>query len=230
MTNRTTTTLPPSGKEQTLNKDIQYNIYHPFGTRILKVKIPKKYVDGLNAQADKILGDEELSKNRDVSDTLAGNVKKEVTINHEEIEGFEKFLVAMSHEYVKGAVPEGWSDKAKVSFTVWVVSQVAGDFNPLHVHDANLSGVAFLKVPPNFEEEYAKEDHHPAVGCLEFLGSMPNNFANHSYLVKPEVGDLYLFPSWLPHQAYPFRSKGERRSMAFNVHFSLNKPVKGINA
>jgi len=48
--------------------------------------------------------------------------------------------------------------------------------------------------------------------------------------VKPEVGDFYLFPSWLAHQVYPFRSDGERRSMAFNVHFKLDGPVKGINA
>ena len=206
-------------------KELQYNIYHPFGTRILKVNMPKEYVDALNAQSDKILGDEELTKKHDCSDTLAGNVKNEVIINHKEIEGFEKFLITMSHAYVKRAVPEGWSDKAQVSFSVWVVSQYAGDFNPMHLHDANLSGVAFLKMPPKFEEEYAKEDHHPSVGCLEFLGSMPSHFSNHSYLVKPEIGDLYLFPSWLPHQAYPFRSEGERRSMAFNVHFKLSEPV-----
>jgi len=99
----------------------------------------------------------------------------------------------------------------------------------MHIHDSNLSGVAFLKIPPGFEKEYAKEDHHPTAGCLEFLGSIPNHFANHSYLVKPEVGDFYLFPSWLTHQVYPFRSKGERRSLAFNIHFTLDSPVKGVN-
>ena len=60
--------------------------------------------------------------------------------------------------------------------------------------------------------------------------NMPNHFTRHSYIVKPVVGDFYLFPSWLAHQVYPFRSKGERRSMAFNVHFKLDGPVKGINA
>ena len=58
----------------------------------------------------------------------------------------------MAHEYIKRVLPEGLSDKAKVSFSVWVVSQYAGDFNPLHIHDANLSGVAFLKIPPKFKE------------------------------------------------------------------------------
>ena len=212
------------------NQEIQYDIYQPFGPSILKVNMPREYVDLLNAQADEILNDEDLSKKRDWSHNLAGNVKKEVAINHNEIKGLPEFLVAMSHEYIKRVLPEGLSDKAKVSFSVWVVSQYAGDFNPIHIHDANLSGGAFLKIPPKCEEEYAKEDHHPTVGCLEFLGSMPNHFARHSYIVKPEVGDFYLFPSWLSHQVYPFRSEGERRSMAFNVHFKLDGPVKGINA
>ena len=212
------------------DQELQYDIYQPFGPSILKVSMPQGYVDLLNAQADGILFDEKLSEERDWSHNLAGNVKKEVAINHNEIKGFPEFLVTMAHEYVKRVLPEGLSDKAKVSFSVWVVSQYAGDFNPIHIHDANLSGVAFLKIPPKFEEEYKKEDHHPTVGCLEFLGSVPNHFARHSYVVKPVVGDFYLFPSWLSHQVYPFRSEGERRSMAFNVHFKLEGPVKGINA
>ena len=217
--------------EQTATKqELQYDIYQPFGPSILKVKMPQGYVNLLNAQADKILYDEKLSKERDWSHNLAGNVKKEVAINHSEIEGFPQFLITMAHEYIKRVLPEGLNDKAKVSFSVWVVSQIAGDFNPVHIHDANLSGVAFLKIPPKFEEEYKKEDHHPTVGCLEFLGSMPNHFARHSYVAKPEVGDFYMFPSWLSHQVYPFRSEDERRSMAFNAHFKLEEPVKGINA
>jgi uncharacterized protein (TIGR02466 family) len=219
--------------EQTVtDQEIQYDIYQPFGPSILKVRMPQGYVNLLNAQADKILFDEKLSKERDWSHNLAGNVRKEVAINHNEIEGFPQFLVTMAHEYIKRVLSESSmkEEQTKVSFSVWVVSQYAGDFNPLHIHDANLSGVAFLKVPPKFEEEYKNEDHHPTVGCLEFLGSVPNHFARHSYVVKPVVGDFYLFPSWLAHQVYPFRSEGERRSMSFNVHFKLDGPVKGINA
>ena len=135
----------------------------------------------------------------------------------------------MAKVYYKHTINKEPVEGSKVAFRVWVVSQYAGDFNPVHIHDANLSGVAFLKIPPGFEEEYKAEDHHPTAGCLEFLGSMPNHFANHSYLVKPEVGDFYLFPSWLTHQVYPFRSEGERRSFAFNVHFTMDNPVKGVN-
>jgi len=211
-----------------INKDISYDIYQPFGPSILKVKLPQEYVNQINNKADVILNDEKLSKKQDWSHNLAGNVKKEIAINHNEIKGFPEFMVTMSDQYLTKVLPEYITD-AKVSFRVWVVSQYAGDFNPVHIHDANLSGVCFLKIPSGFEEEYKKEDHHPTVGCLELLGSIPNHFARHSYIVRPEVGDFYLFPSWLAHQVYPFRCKGERRSMAFNVHFTLSEPTKGVN-
>ena len=209
-------------------KEISFDIYQPFGPSILKVRMPQAYVNLLNAESDRILHDENLSKKYDWSHNLAGNVKKEIAIDPSKIKGFPEFLVTMSDQYLTKVLPE-WTTDAKVSFRIWVVSQYAGDFNPVHIHDANLSGVAFLKVPLGFDEEYKKEDHHPTAGCLEFLGSIPNHFARHSYTVKPEVGDFYLFPSWLAHQVYPFRCEGERRSMAFNVHFSTKEPMKGIN-
>ncbi len=210
------------------NQEISYDIYQPFGPSILKVKMPQAYVNLINAEADHILYDETLSKKYDWSHNLAGNVKKEIAIDPSKIKGFPEFLVTMSNQYLTKVLPE-WTTDAKVSFRVWVVSQYAGDFNPVHIHDANLSGVAFLKVPSGFDAEYKKEDHHATAGCLEFLGSIPNHFARHSYIAKPEVGDFYLFPSWLAHQVYPFRCEGERRSMAFNVHFSTKEPIKGVD-
>ena len=210
------------------NQEINYDIYQPFGPSILKVKMPQEYVNLFNAEADRILHDETLSKKYNWSHNLAGNVKKEIAIDHNKIKGFPEFLVTMSDQYLTKVLPEQGAN-AQVSFRVWVVSQYAGDFNPVHIHDASLSGVAFLKVPSGFDEEYKKEDHHATAGCLEFLGSIPNHFARHSYIAKPEVGDFYLFPSWLAHQVYPFRCEGERRSMAFNVHLKTKEPVKGID-
>jgi len=214
--------------EQT-QTELKYDIYQPFGPSILKTTLPQSYVNLLNVEADKILHDEKLSEEHDWSHNLAGNVKKEIAIDQNVIPGFPEFLITMAKVYYKHTIHKEPADGSKVAFRTWVVSQYKGDFNPVHIHDANLSGVAFLKIPPGFDAEYAAEDHHPTAGCLEFLGSMPNHFARHSYIVKPAVGDFYLFPSWLTHQVYPFRSEGERRSLAFNVHFTMDNPVKGVN-
>ena len=209
--------------------ELKYDIYQPFGPSILKTTLPQGFVNLLNAEADHILYDDKLSKEHDWSHNLAGNVKKEVAIDQNKIPNFPEFMITMAKQYYKHTINAEPAEGSKVSFRVWAVSQYAGDFNPMHIHDANLSGVAFLKIPPGFDKEYEAEDHHPTVGCLEFLGSMPNHFARHSYIAKPQVGDFYLFPSWLTHQVYPFRSEGERRSLAFNVHFTMDAPVKGVN-
>ena len=211
------------------NIELKYDIYQPFGPSILKSTLPQSFINLLNVEADRILYDDELSKEHDWSHNLAGNVKKEVAIDQNKIPNFPEFLITMAKQYYKHTIEKDPIEGSKVGFRVWVVSQYAGDFNPMHIHDANLSGVAFLKIPPKFNEEYEKEDHHPTAGCLEFLGSMPNHFARHSYIVKPKVGEFYLFPSWLTHQVYPFRSEGERRSLAFNIHFTIDKPIKGVN-
>ena len=63
---------------QNKNLELKYNIYQPFGPSVLKVKMPQQFVYLLNTEADRILGDEKLSKEHDWSHNLAGNVKKEV--------------------------------------------------------------------------------------------------------------------------------------------------------
>ena len=212
-----------------IQTELKYDIYQPFGPSIFKTTLPQGFVNLLNAEADHILYDDNLSKEHDWSHNLAGNVKKEVAIDQNKIPNFPQFMITMAKAYYKHTINAEPAEGSKVAFRVWVVSQYAGDFNPMHIHDANLSGVAFLKIPLGFDKEYEAEEHHPTAGCLEFLGSMPNHFARHSYIAKPQVGDFYLFPSWLTHQVYPFRSEGERRSLAFNIHFTMDKPIKGVN-
>ena len=37
------------------------------------------------------------------------------------------------------------------------------------------------------------------------------------YNIPPRQGWLYLFPSTLTHQVYPFKGAGERRGISFNI-------------
>ena len=75
--------------------------------------------------------------------------------------------------------------------------------------------------------EYWKEedkDHSPVGGYTDFrYGTIGLNCANN-IKVKPKVGDIYIFPNWLDHSVYPFRSKykkpdikGERRTFSLNI-------------
>ena len=87
-------------------EQISFDIYQPFGPSVLKTKLPQIYVDALNKQSDDILNDEEKSKERDWSHNLAGNVKKEISIDHMAINGLPEFLATISQEYTKRVLPD----------------------------------------------------------------------------------------------------------------------------
>jgi Putative 2OG-Fe(II) oxygenase len=96
----------------------------------------------------------------------------------------------------------------------WIVLSRAGDYNPVHKHSAQLSGIVYVKVPPQVADPATMD------GKLHFL------FGQHQEsnldllgdrLIIPAVGDLYLFPSWMQHVVYPFQGPGERISFAFNL-------------
>ena len=215
--------------EKVREQQISYDLYTPFGPRVMKSSVPQNIIDIINNKANAILDDDKRSKDLDYSANLAGNVKKEVALSLGEVKSLETIVNKLVTEYIMKTVGNQFNpENTNMTYTSWVVSQYAGDFNPVHIHDSQLSGVLFLKLPPNYEEEYRREDHYPSVGCLEFVGSVPNTFSKHSWMCKPTIGDLYLFPSWLLHQVYPFRSEGERRSMAFNIPLRSKVPGQDV--
>ena len=215
--------------EKVREQQISYDLYTPFGPRVMKSSVPQNIIDIINNKANAILDDDKRSKDLDYSANLAGNVKKEVALSLGEVKSLETIVNKLVTEYIMKTVGNQFNpENTNMTYTSWVVSQYAGDFNPVHIHDSQLSGVLFLKLPPNYEEEYRREDHYPSVGCLEFVGNVPNTFSKHSWMCKPTIGDLYLFPSWLLHQVYPFRSEGERRSMAFNIHLRSKVPGQDV--
>jgi hypothetical protein len=104
----------------------------------------------------------------------------------------------------------------------WFVRQFENEYNPLHIHTgARLSCVGYLALPDGIEKEWEEDykDHHPANGHIQFAHGTPSGYSNTNFMVKPQVGDFYVFPAELFHCVYPFKTKGERRS--FSVNFSF---------
>ncbi len=54
-------------------------------------------------------------------------------------------------------------------------------------------------------------------GRIAFIHGSRQFLSKSSIEFTPSVTDLYLFPSYLMHTVYPFKSKDERRSIAFNA-------------
>jgi len=96
----------------------------------------------------------------------------------------------------------------------WLNIQIADEFNPLHSHGGVISGILFLQIPKEIEEERQeyKSKYSSAHGLLTFVRD------NHSIFIKPKDMGLLLFPSKFQHMVYPFKSSDvERITMSFNV-------------
>ena len=113
----------------------------------------------------------------------------------------------------------------------WVVSQKENDYIPVHTHhnqkeSCKISGILYLKVPDHIGKtvkQYVTGSDIKITGgkdgqiVFTGMGGADPFSTTVQFNVPPEVGWLYLFPSTLNHQVYPFQGKGERRGISFNV-------------
>ena len=210
--------------------------HKPFSPMIMESTVPDKFVEIVNDTADKVLGSETASVEWDWSHKLVGKVHKEVQIPVRNKEHRELLFTTMRgacvdylKESIKNNTAYGWKKIAGDAVPTmdnihmahsWVVSQYAGEYNPWHHHSGDFSAVIYLKLPPKMNEEIKEDwkDHYPANGLIEFMFGENQGFRSDNLKFKPKVGKLLMFPSWLKHFVYPFKSEGERRSMSFNAH------------
>jgi len=218
-----------------MSTEVEFHAIRPFGPTILQGKLPDSLVKVLDDRATQLLDDDKLSKKYDHSMNLAGNVQKEVRYPQEDLgsKTFEPLIGALGQivkQYI--SIPPA-SDTISPEYvgkmvieSMWVVSQWSGDFNPFHIHQGELSGVIYLRVPPSLPDEYAKEDHYPCVGDIVWHCGQAATFSGHKHQATPEVGAIYLFPSWLSHGVYPFRTPNEeRRSVSFNLDLKKKESI-----
>ena len=97
---------------------------------------------------------------------------------------------------------------------MWGNINPKGGFNFTHVHPSGwLSGVYYIQLPEE-NNEIVFQDPRPA-RMMDFQRSslITDEYFSH----HPKVGELLLFPSWLPHFVSPNTSDQNRISISFNV-------------
>jgi uncharacterized protein (TIGR02466 family) len=234
--------------DSTPGEDVQ--VLRPFGPPIVK----KTMSDQVQALMIDVF--ERHNQALDNSYFLAGDLKREFTIDanvltEEQATPLVQLLASGSSELYKAAKDIEWASvrdaitephreivetrlqDMQLSCAVhscWGNISVAGDWNPMHKHTGMVSGVGYLKLPDDIEDEWADGDHDPSACMLQFLCGTPAEFNVQGMRVKPRVGDIYFFPAWLQHEVYPFRSKGERWSFSFNTSITNLVPDIGLSA
>ena len=197
-------------------------VVSPFGPKIGIIKIPKKIINQINKEFEKIVKNKNLSKKSDYSKKLVGQVKQEIELSKSFINKYlKKFINENINKFLKKALNKK-SNKIKIK-NLWVVKQLKNDYNPIHFHNGDLSGVGYLKIPKNLTKGNKKLKTN---GTIYFIHGSKSFLSNSIYNHIPKVGDLILFPNYLMHTAYPFKKDGERRSFSFNLE--VDKKVSNI--
>ena len=203
---------------------IQYQLFR-WGPCLVKLSISKENQDLLLKEAK--------ASRTDFETRLAGIVTKQVAFRNYTM--FEELFSKIFELYADAL--EKWTGDNSIDFkqkyeldALWANFQRPGDFNPPHDHGGTLSWVIFLDVPEALIEENKKYKGRSAgPGGITFIyGDGPRESVTHHSFV-PKSGDMYIFPAWLKHWVYPFKSNCTRISVSGNVRDYIKiKDVRGL--
>jgi uncharacterized protein (TIGR02466 family) len=214
-------------------EEAKFHLLQPFGPAVGMVKMPKAITQKLLELTDKILSDKDRV---DWGKNLVGQINEEPWVSNEALEeaGLMEPLRTCVYQYVTASLQRQgiMDDLEQVGVHLdhmWAVSQYENEYNPVHFHTyCDVSCVMYLKIP-DFKNRM-KEGELPAYktnkdGFIELIykAADTNGQERGTMLVTPEEGMLLLFPSNLLHTVYPFKGDEERRSVAFNCHWSAIK-------
>ena len=191
----------------------------PFGPSIGKTKLSRKFIDVLNKEFDK----KSKFKKVDYSSKLASQINKELKIS-------EKFIKKNLEKELKNNILKFLSNEKikKIKdikiLNLWVVRQFRGEYNPIHYHEGDLSGVGYLKLPKGMtNNKMVNYKKIKTNGTIDFINGQKGFLSRSIYNVVPKIKELIIFPNYLMHTAYPFNIEGERRSFSFNAKIVLKK-------
>ena len=191
----------------------------PFGPTIGRTRISNRFFKCLNNE----FNEKSKSKKIDYSSKLASQIRNEVKLNRVFI---NKYLSKEIKAHVKFFLKKEKIKQIKEIkiLNLWVVRQFKGEYNPIHYHEGDLSGVGYIKLPKGMtNNKMVRNKSIKTNGTIDFVNGQKNFLSKSIYNVIPKIGELILFPNYLMHTAYPFNIAGERRSFSFNIKITYKK-------
>jgi hypothetical protein len=192
----------------------------------VKADVPQEVLDSITTETNKPL---------DVSmaSGLAGNIEHEYQLT-ECMPIVDKYVSGLCNEYQNHWDPQFTNhnlDKRNWKLQkLWANFQTKGEFNPPHTHNGHFSFVIFLKIPYLMQDECStvnvRNSNMPRAGMFSF--QYINVFGELREAPQPVdktfEGTIFLFPSVLTHQVYPFYTSDEKRiTISGNVFGELDE-------
>ena len=93
-----------------------------------------------------------VSKKNDYSSKLVSQIKNEIKFSTVFIKkNLSKELIKNIKEYLRKSEVDNIKEIKIIN--VWVVKQLKNEYNPIHYHEGQLSGVGYLKIPKNMSHD-----------------------------------------------------------------------------
>jgi hypothetical protein len=222
--------------EQTFQMHVMPSVF------VLETTMPQSMIDSVNDYMDEY---KEKKDKQSLKHSLVGQIHQgeQLLLDHNDdrMVDYNNFICNLGADYINHFASSGAGMKLKSSKQVmvdetWSVHSYDGDYNPIHDHGTKtlmgISTTAWTKVPKQIGAKAAantptyslyNESGH-CDGCIAFQYGMNSVIDTErlrppqSFVMTPEVGKLLVFPSWLQHMVYPFKGKGERRTIASNLN------------
>lgn len=185
-------------------------IFRPFGPTIYSNVVDDDFFELLQiakVESEKI--------NQQVGDKLAGFIKQQIRLQLSETQHNRFCNHILQHVTAYTGMPQNqFSIPAE---SIWMNMQKPNEFNPVHIHEGEISGVIYLEIPKSMLAEHYNSDSNITFNNFGDLTFYYGSMGNRYFHVTPEERQILLFPAGLDHGVFPFYSDAIRVSIAFNI-------------
>ncbi len=198
-------------------------LFNPFGCFLLKHKVPDEIFNALTDEVDSVRGqlkDVEFVVKNNFTKYLAGRNSYQIRLDNKYAieKNIYSYIMSLGEYYLQQV---GIQKNIRMG-SIWINYGYKGDFNPIHTHDALLSGVIYMSQDDDITKEQEEGSHGRATsgipGMTHFVHDLNHSSLNRfTYSNRFVKGELLMFPSFLTHWVNPFQTDGERVTIAFNI-------------
>jgi hypothetical protein len=208
---------------------------------VMETEMPISMVKDLNDYLDEYKEDQDK---KSLADSLVGQISQgeQLLMDNEDsrLKEYSEFVCSLGADYINFFFNNTGNKldqpKAIAIDETWSVHSYAGDYNPIHDHGTKtimgISTTGWTKVPQQILDQPTAGSpqyslYQSSGDCDGYIAFQygRNELMNttrlrppQSFVIKPTVGKLLVFPSWLQHMVYPFKGEGERRTVASNLN------------
>ena len=223
-----------------MTEKMTYGVLPLYKSFVIQINVDDEVIQSLNKYLDVL---QESKSRKSHAHTLVGQIRQQkesqqllMDYNHEDCRKFKQIVLTAAdvyrQQFFKLSPRKSSEERIPQIDDMWSVHSYEGDYNTMHTHGCKtlmgISSVLWTKVPKQITDLPIQGSLQNASGANDgFLGFVCGDgdvtdverlkFSGYTP-VKPEVGSLYVFPSWLQHLVWPFFGEGERRTVATNIN------------